>query len=288
MEIPLSSDLTSLHLDLLRVSDPYIIKNCIVQSLSTCFTYGHDVLKGLQLDKLGLVSRVSGDASLMMCSPCHSALTHNKLPALALANRLYRGSLPSQFSDLTWIEEKVCAIYSITAHVTRLFQSSDPTQPKVFHGNTCAHDMNIMSTASVLPRAPADINGFLSVVFIGPEAFDPKRMGTLFRVRKHKIWTFLQWLKAHNHLYADIPLDETIMDLYPSDGTLPGLDNHVVVDHKLNPQAVFASETSGFSGHPASLMHDTDPADITANLESAPVLVEKMGVSDPECDKLSG
>ncbi|KAG2048434.1 hypothetical protein BDR06DRAFT_829248, partial [Suillus hirtellus] len=139
--------------------------------------------------------------SLMMCPPCHTALSHSKLPALALANRLYRGSLPSQFCDLTWIEEKVCTIYSITVYVTRLFQSSDPSQPKGFHGNTCAHDMNIMSTASVLPRAPADINGFLSVVFIGPEAFDPKPIGTLFHVQKHKIWVFLQWLKAHNLTY---------------------------------------------------------------------------------------
>ena len=49
-------------------------------------------------------------------------------------------------------------------HVTRLFQSSDPSQPKVFHGNTCAHDMNVMSTASVLLRTSADINEFLSVV----------------------------------------------------------------------------------------------------------------------------
>ncbi|KAG1873153.1 hypothetical protein F4604DRAFT_776525 [Suillus subluteus] len=105
-----------------------------------------------------------------------------------LANGLFRGTLPDQFRDLTWVEEKICAIYSITAHVTRLFQSSDPSQPKVFHGNTCAHDMNVMSTVSVLPRTPADINGFLSVVFIG---FDPNRMGTLFRVRKQKIWSFL-------------------------------------------------------------------------------------------------
>ncbi|KAG1801877.1 hypothetical protein EV424DRAFT_1271252, partial [Suillus variegatus] len=180
------------------------------------------------LDKQGVIFSHSEAAAFHICSGCKTSLSQEKMPALALANGLFRGFLPYTFSDLTWVEEKVCAIYSITAHVTRLFQSTDPSQPKVFHGNTCAHDMNVMSTASVLPCTPADINGFLSVVFIGPDKFDPKRMGTLFRVRKHKIWSFLLWLKSHNKLYADIPLDAAILDLYPGDGTIPGLQDRVV------------------------------------------------------------
>ncbi|KAG2108698.1 uncharacterized protein F5147DRAFT_694504 [Suillus discolor] len=39
-----------------------------------------------------------------------------KVPRLALRNNLYRGDLPVQFQDLTWIEEKICAIYCVTAH----------------------------------------------------------------------------------------------------------------------------------------------------------------------------
>ncbi|KAG1733091.1 hypothetical protein EDD22DRAFT_788128 [Suillus occidentalis] len=241
------------------------------------------------LDKRGLIWANSHATSLFICHSCHRALTHQTLPALALADRLFRGELPDRFCDLTWLEEKVCAIYSITAHVTRLFQSSDPSQPKVFHGNTCAHDMNVMSVAEVLPRSPADINGFLSIVFIGPGPFDPKRMGSLFRVRKHKIWSFLLWLKAHNHMYAHIKLDESIMNLYPQDGTLPGLQDRVVEDHELNPQAVVAMETAGFSSHPADLMRAPDDSTSQPPVASdIPVLVEKMGVSDPECDKISG
>ncbi|KAG2126869.1 uncharacterized protein EDB93DRAFT_1070909, partial [Suillus bovinus] len=179
------------------------------------------------LDKQGLVFTHSEAMAIQVCSGCKTSLSKEKMPALALANGLFRGFLPHTFSDLTWVEEKVCAIYSITAHVTRLFQSSDLSQPKVFHGNTCAHDMNVMSTASVLPRTPADINGFLSVVFIGPDKFDPKRMGTLFRICNN-IWSFLLWLKCFNRLYADIPLDPAILDLYPEDGTIPGLQDSVV------------------------------------------------------------
>jgi hypothetical protein len=54
-------------------------------------------------------------------------------------------------------EERVSAKFSNTVLVTRLYQSSDPSQPTAFHGNTCAHAMNIDSTERVLPRAPADI-----------------------------------------------------------------------------------------------------------------------------------
>ncbi|KAG2351140.1 hypothetical protein BDR07DRAFT_1321248, partial [Suillus spraguei] len=150
------------------------------------------------------------------------------MPSLTLANGLFHGTLPDQFRDLTWVEEKICTIYSITAHVTCLFQLSDLLQHKVFHGNTCAHDMNVMSTVSVLPWTPADINGFLSVIFIGPEKFDPNCMGTLFCVHKQKIWSFLIWLKNHNCLYANIELDSSILDQHLVDGCLPGLHERVV------------------------------------------------------------
>ena len=70
--------------------------------------------------------------------------------------------------------------------------------PKVFHGNTCTHDMNLVSTVSVLSRTPADINGMLSVVFIGPGKFKPDCPGPMFRIRKRKVWKFLLWLKGNN------------------------------------------------------------------------------------------
>ena len=69
--------------------------------------------------------------------------------------------MPEEFRDLTWIEEMVCAKYRNTAHVTRIYGSSDPSQPRVFHGNTCAHEMNVLSTATVLPRTVADMNDII-------------------------------------------------------------------------------------------------------------------------------
>ena len=44
----------------------------------------------------------------------------------------------------------------------------------VYHGNTCAHEMNVVSTVSVVPRTIGDINSILTVVFVGQKKFDPK------------------------------------------------------------------------------------------------------------------
>jgi hypothetical protein len=143
---------------------------------------------------------------------------------------LYRGQLPDKFNDLTWVEEMACSIYRNTAHVTRLFNSSADDQPTVLHGNTCAHEMNVISTVRVLPRTPSDLNGMLSIVFVGPGKFQPDKAGTLFRVRKQKIWHFLMWLKLHNQLYASLDLDKEVMDLYPEDGPLPGARSHTSPD----------------------------------------------------------
>lgn len=198
------------------------------------------------------------------------------------------------FHDLTWVEEKICAIYCITAHVTRLFQSSDPSQLKVFHGNTCAHEMNIVLTASVLPRTPADVTGLLSV-FIGPGKFDPKQLGAMFCVCKAKIWEFLQWLKHHNRLYAKILLDQDILELYPESDTIPGLAERVVEDHELDAKVVFHDETAGFEDHPATLAHEEplcseqgDNMLSAAGNSGAVTFLEKMGVSDPESVRISG
>ncbi|KAF8231122.1 hypothetical protein L208DRAFT_1278729, partial [Tricholoma matsutake] len=190
------------------------------------------------LDVKGLTVSVVADkvefsnSILHLCKDCHTQLQKNQMPHFALANNLFQGHLPDQFKDLTWIEEMTCAVYWCTAHVSCLYQSSDPIQPRVFHGNNCAHDMNVISTASVLPRTPDHVNQMLSVVFIGPGKYKNECLKNMFCIRKSKVWDFLVWLKyeAKNPLYANITLDPRNADLYPNDNILPGLEQHVVHD----------------------------------------------------------
>ncbi|KAG1738214.1 hypothetical protein EDB19DRAFT_1714496 [Suillus lakei] len=102
----------------------------------------------------------------------------------------------------------------------------------------CAHDMNVVSTASVLPRTPADVNGFLNIVFAGPGKFKSDQMGPMFRVRKDQIRSFLVWLKYHNRLYSDILLEPGNLMLYPSDDMLPELSDRVVENNKLDVKSL--------------------------------------------------
>lgn len=241
-------------------------------------------LSEFMLDRRGFVLGQLPSSSVRFCHDCLGSLRLSKMPRFALANHLFRGFLPDEFKDLTWIEEMACSVYRNTAHVSRIYQSSDPSQPRVFHGNTCAHEMNIESTASVLPRTPDNINGLLSVVFIGPGRFKSDCLQSMFHVRKAKIWRFLHWLKfeAHNPLYQNITLDPLSADMYPIDGVLPGIDNRVIHDTHLNVQATFDTETAGIDDHPAlQVRQDSDTMDPV-------IFLEKMGVSDPESVTLQG
>jgi hypothetical protein len=161
------------------------------------FQFADERLNGLILGNNG--TRITELRTILqVCGRCNGYLPRSLMPRFALAIKLYCDRLPERFQYLTWIEERACAKHTNTAVITRLYQSSDPAQLVVFHGNACAHEMNVSSTAAVLPRAPCDVNGLLSVLFIGSSKFKPEYLGNMYRIRKSKVWGFLQWLKTQH------------------------------------------------------------------------------------------
>ena len=109
--------------------------------------------------------------------------------------------------------------------------------------------MNVLSTASVLPRTVSDVNDMLTIVFVGAGKFDPNCLRQMFTIRKRKVWGFLLWLTTYNRLYLDIALDSNIMDTYPDHGLLPGIEHRVFENHTSDSSEIFAEETAGFSEH---------------------------------------
>jgi hypothetical protein len=277
-----NSPFLPLHFDLLFITDPFIIQNCIIQCNSAEFVFGCNALDSVMLYKPALHHLHGGNTRLNICMQCHSSLSKGAMPKFALANNLYRGNLPSQFHDLTWVEEMVCAQYHYTAHVTCLFQSHNPALPNVLHGNTCAHEMNVVSTASVLPQTPADINETLSIMFIGPGKFQTEYLKDVYRICKAKVWDFLLWLTTHNLHYMNMPLDKSILDEYPEDDALPGIENNIVEDNISDSSQIFLNETAGPSEHTAEVLKDSH-----TDTDKPFVFLEKVGVSDPEGDRLS-
>jgi hypothetical protein len=128
------------------------------------FLYGHVAVDNMMLCREGLSLVQHDRLKVDVCSEClQSIVLKNralpKLPKFSLANKLYLGSLPKQFDDVTWVEEQVCAVYRSTIFVYRLYHSDNPQDPFMAKGNSCAHPQNTVSTAYVLPRTPADVAG---------------------------------------------------------------------------------------------------------------------------------
>ena len=117
--------------------------------------------------------------------------------------------------------------------------------------------MNVISTASVLLHTIGDINSILTVVFVGHKKFDPKWLGNFFLVWKSKIWNILLYLKGNNKLYHNIALNPFKLDGYPSDDSLPGIQDQVVYDKTSDPDTVFEEEAAGVSSHFASFSSDS-------------------------------
>ena len=92
----------------------------------------------------------------------------------------------------------------------------------------------------------------------------------------------------HNRLYRNVSLDERTMDLYPDDGYLPGIEESVIHDDRADVEDTFKEETAGMSEHPAELFAASSKSFDDEISGSSATMIEKTGVTDPECDKVPG
>jgi hypothetical protein len=101
-----NTELCRLNLHKLQVKDSFILQ----KTDSGTFTYNNALLNGLMLDHEGLSSDGS---SMNIYIDCYSPLLKEKMPRFALANKLYRGRLPDEFKDLTWLRKWCVAFIEI-------------------------------------------------------------------------------------------------------------------------------------------------------------------------------
>ena len=80
-------------------------------------------------------------------------------------------------------------------------------------------------------------------------------------------------------------LDLDIMNTYPDDDLLPDIQHRIFEDNNTNATDTFAEETSSFEHHPVEIAKETN---IDSHESDPLLLLEKMGVSDPDCSKISG
>lgn len=88
--VSLSNKLGDYNLDLIHLVNLFIVQHWIIQSLSSCFSFGHSLIDRLMLEKSGVQFEESGTMKgFNMCSDCSSLLMNCKVPQLALANHLF-------------------------------------------------------------------------------------------------------------------------------------------------------------------------------------------------------
>ncbi|KAF5334229.1 hypothetical protein D9611_014313 [Ephemerocybe angulata] len=190
---------------------------------------GHAVLDGYILEPTGVTFAEGEAISLAACSPCLLALQGNRVPRLALANSLYLGPIPPELLDLSPVEESMIAICRAKCTIVQLsFQEGAfdvSTQQRALQGNVIVFPQRPQFLPTVMPPPLEEVLQYICVVFIGSKLPDKQwflHHAKPLYVRSNKVRSALQWLKAHNPLYASVVLNEESLSRLPAgDNLLP-------------------------------------------------------------------
>ncbi|KAJ6516885.1 hypothetical protein C8R47DRAFT_960843 [Mycena vitilis] len=110
-------------------------------------------------------------------------------------------------------------------------ESSIPTGQRGVRGHIIIYPQKPSALAQSLPPPMSDVLTPLCVIFVGAKAPTPewlKENASPLIVRKEKVQHALTWLKAHNHLYADIPIDYATLASLPDRDILPFHIEHIL------------------------------------------------------------
>lgn len=165
-------------------------------------------------------------AKAWFCVQCTNALTANRLPPLALANRMWIGEVPKELSDLTLPEQLLIAQHYPRCFVVKLYPKDGARDPSMLQsgmrGNVSSYENNIPDVAKMvegdlLPQKPEILASVLAVAFIGSGPLPKAWLKSTFRVRREYVHRALLWLKEHNPHYHDLQLDANRLASLPED-----------------------------------------------------------------------
>jgi len=209
----------------------------------------HNQLTGCCLDEAGIVTDDDNEIILTLCGQCHSSLAHHKMPPLALANNLLLGKIPDELKDLTAIEEAMIARCRSKCWIVQLKESnhdmSMPNAQRGMKGHIIIYPQRPGELYSVLPPSMTDLITPVCVIFVGSsppsEAWLRNKAKPLV-IRREKVRSALFWLKQHNELYADIEINNGMLNSLQDEQLLP-----VHVEHVL-PSTATDGITSQYDG----------------------------------------
>ncbi|KAG9088110.1 hypothetical protein FS749_002407 [Ceratobasidium sp. UAMH 11750] len=164
------------------------------------------------------IRMVNGKQHGWFCDSCTRALVQNRLPPLALANRMWIGPVPDQLSELTVPERSLISIYHPRCYVYKLHPhnlwthgGADTHLQTGLAGNVTTYALNLpevvkMISGKLLPRPLAILSATIVITMIGPGNIPPNWLLGHF---KFAVQQFMQLSCVSNALplVAEVPLD---------------------------------------------------------------------------------
>ena len=266
-----------------RVDSTWLDQSCIPPDVP----FSDGVLRDVLLDPRGVRIDPSGGMTMSLCADCNTAVKHSKLPALALANHTFLGSIPKELRDLTVVEEAMIARCRSKCWVVQLkeFEGGDPdlTTPSVqrgMRGHIIIYPQRPSEISSMLPPSIDDISTPICVIFVGsspPSNEWLREKAKPLVVRREKVREALVWLKNHNSIYKDIVINHTLLNTLEPEQILP-----VRIEHVL-PTDSHEILTSGYDPVRDSIPNPARSSD-SANIKDSTVPFQNVVITDVDGD----
>jgi hypothetical protein len=160
---------------------------------------------------------VTDQGTISICQQCHSFLSRGSLPAEALANYRWIGSVPEELQDLTWVEEALIARSHLFGRIFRLEErrNREPTYSSL-KGHVVLVPQNTMRLLDILPISPDSLADIAHVVWVGRSQPEITKLAPQFTIRKSKVIAALNWLCEYHEDYRHVVIDTVELDKWPS------------------------------------------------------------------------
>jgi hypothetical protein len=165
------------------------------------------------------------------CNDCLRALALNRLPALALANRMWIGPIPDPIAQLTVPEQMLIALYHPRCHIFKLYPRNtwghnlgEDMLQHGLRGNVTTFEHNLpdvvrMLEGQLMPRPTSILASTITVTYIGPGRIPENWLKKTFRVRRSVVYAALHCFKyvTQHPGYQDINISNEVLDTLPLD-----------------------------------------------------------------------
>lgn len=157
-----------------------------------------------------------------ICNKCSASIQKRNLPASCRLTMMHVPCVhlfPSCLEKLRPLEERFLAVGCAFGMITKF--TLDPLSDKWANnayrkvtGHITVFANNTSRVAELLPRSVPDVLGDVHVIWCSPKRPEKADLIPFLGLRKTVMMDALLWLKSNNHLYYDVPLDDSFWDMW--------------------------------------------------------------------------